>query len=142
MGEYGFSLTRILPYKDKIVDSVFIRKNMGQWKLVFLQNLRSIHWVKKKLIFILTILTIFHIETINLICIANQMTGFYIKCNTGLKWVNNHPFEGKIFSFFYCQHKIHKRFIKIRQTYLNLKYKAGKHFMLNFSFAYKWLFWT
>ena len=26
----------------------------------------------------------FHIETI---CCANQMTGFYIKCNTGLKWI-------------------------------------------------------
>ena len=30
----------------------------------------------------------FHIETSNLICSANQITGFYIKCNTGLKWVN------------------------------------------------------
>ena len=31
----------------------------------------------------------FHIETINLICIANQMTGFYMKCNAGLKWINS-----------------------------------------------------
>ena len=30
----------------------------------------------------------FHIETSHLICIANQMTGFYMKCNTGLKSVN------------------------------------------------------
>ena len=30
----------------------------------------------------------FHIETSNLIYPANQMTSFYIKCNTGLKWVN------------------------------------------------------
>ena len=28
----------------------------------------------------------FHIETCHLICSANQMTGLYIKCNTGLKW--------------------------------------------------------
>ena len=27
-------------------------------------------------------------ETSHLICKANEMTGFYIKCNTGLQWVN------------------------------------------------------
>ena len=30
----------------------------------------------------------FHIETSHLICKANQMTGFFMKCNAGLKWVN------------------------------------------------------
>ena len=30
----------------------------------------------------------FHIETSHLIFLPNQMTGFYMKCNTGLKWVN------------------------------------------------------
>ena len=35
MREYEFSLTHILPYKDRIVDFVLIRKNMGQWKPVF-----------------------------------------------------------------------------------------------------------
>ena len=29
----------------------------------------------------------FHIETNYLICIANQMTGFHMKCNTGPKRV-------------------------------------------------------
>ena len=29
----------------------------------------------------------FYIETSHLICSANQVTGFYMKCNTGLKWV-------------------------------------------------------
>ena len=29
----------------------------------------------------------FHIETSHLICSANQITGFYMKCNTGLKGV-------------------------------------------------------
>ena len=28
--EYGFSLTRILPDKDRICDSVYIRENTGQ----------------------------------------------------------------------------------------------------------------
>ena len=31
----------------------------------------------------------FHIETIHLICSASKMTGFYLKLNTGLKWINN-----------------------------------------------------
>ena len=35
MREYGFSLTHILPYRDRIVDSVLIRENTGQWKPVF-----------------------------------------------------------------------------------------------------------
>ena len=39
MREYGFSLTRILPYED---DSVFIRENPDQWKRVFLHILRSV----------------------------------------------------------------------------------------------------
>ena len=30
----------------------------------------------------------FHIETSHLSCYANQVTGFCMKCNTGLKWVN------------------------------------------------------
>ena len=30
----------------------------------------------------------FHIETIHLICSGNQISGFYMKCNTGLKWIN------------------------------------------------------
>ena len=41
MREYGFSLTRILPYKDKIYDSVLVRENTGQWKAVFSHILRS-----------------------------------------------------------------------------------------------------
>ena len=31
---------------------------------------------------------VFDIETSHLICSANQIAGFYIKCNTALKWVN------------------------------------------------------
>ena len=30
----------------------------------------------------------FHIETSHLFCRAKEMTGYYIKRNTGLKWVN------------------------------------------------------
>ena len=29
----------------------------------------------------------FDVETSNLFCSANQVTGFYMECNTGLKWV-------------------------------------------------------
>ena len=30
-----------------------------------------------------------YIETSHLICTADQITGFYMKCNTGLKWVSD-----------------------------------------------------
>ena len=30
----------------------------------------------------------FHIETSRLICTTKHMTGFYMKCNTRIKWVN------------------------------------------------------
>ena len=30
MREYGFPLSRILPYKDKIYYSSYVRENMGQ----------------------------------------------------------------------------------------------------------------
>ena len=33
----------------------------------------------------------FYIETSHLICSVYQMTGFFMKCNTGLKWVNLVP---------------------------------------------------
>ena len=35
MREYGFSLTCILPYKDRIYNYVLIRENTGQWTPVF-----------------------------------------------------------------------------------------------------------
>ena len=41
MQEYGFSVTRILPYKDKNVDVVLIRENTGHWKPVFSHSLCS-----------------------------------------------------------------------------------------------------
>ena len=41
MRENGFSLTCILPYKERIGDSVLIPENTGQWKPVFLHLLYS-----------------------------------------------------------------------------------------------------
>ena len=35
MQEYGFHLTRILSCKNRILDSVLIRENTGQWKPVY-----------------------------------------------------------------------------------------------------------
>ena len=46
MREYGFSLTRILPYKNRIVGSVLIRENTGQWKPVFSNILCSLNILK------------------------------------------------------------------------------------------------
>ena len=53
MGEDEFSLPRIRPYKDRIVDSALIRENTGQRKPVFSHILCSktpllmIYWIKK-----------------------------------------------------------------------------------------------
>ena len=41
MPEYSFSLTRYFPYKDRIVDSVFIQEYTSQRKPVFTHILRS-----------------------------------------------------------------------------------------------------
>ena len=41
MGEYGFSLTRILPHLDRIVDSVLMQKNKAQGQPVFSHILDS-----------------------------------------------------------------------------------------------------
>ena len=40
MLEYGFYLSRIFSYKDKIVDSVLIREKTGQRATIFLHILR------------------------------------------------------------------------------------------------------
>ena len=43
MQKYEFSLTCILPHKDRIYDSVIIRENTGQWKPVFSHILCSVN---------------------------------------------------------------------------------------------------
>ena len=45
MQEYGFSVARILPNKDKIVDCVVIRENTGHWKPVF-SHISCIGWTR------------------------------------------------------------------------------------------------
>ena len=39
--EYGFSLTRIFPYKDRMIDFVLIWEYTGQRNPLFWHNLRS-----------------------------------------------------------------------------------------------------
>ena len=41
----------------------------------------------------------FHVETSHLICRANQMTGFYMKRNIGVKWVNENITKNERFHF-------------------------------------------
>ena len=38
----------------------------------------------------------FYIESSHLICSPNQMTGFYKKCNAGLKWVKSLFFKSNV----------------------------------------------
>ena len=49
MREYGFSLTRIFPDKDRIAEPVPIRENALKRKQVFLHILRSVNERRKKL---------------------------------------------------------------------------------------------
>ena len=39
---------------------------------------------------------VFHIETSHLFCRAKQMTGFYMKRKTGLKWIKQTSFENQL----------------------------------------------
>ena len=41
----------------------------------------------------------FYIKTSQLFCRATQMTGFYMQCNTGLKWVST--FNGILLNNFF-----------------------------------------
>ena len=54
----------------------------------------------------------FHIETSNLIYTVNQMTGFYMKCNTGLKWE------------FQCSLKIEASFLRSRESNANTRFNV------------------
>ena len=45
--EYGFSLTFLFPYKDRIIDSVLMRENTGQGKPAFSHVLRNVLCVSK-----------------------------------------------------------------------------------------------
>ena len=54
----------------------------------FIVNVEFIFQYNIQLINLFQSTVTFYIETSHLICIANQMTGFYMKCNTGMKWVN------------------------------------------------------
>ena len=49
MREYGFSMTRILPYNDIIYDSVLTWKNTAQWKPAFSHVLCSERVFRKTL---------------------------------------------------------------------------------------------
>ena len=44
MPEYAFPQTLILPYEERIKDSIFIRENTAQRKLVFWHTLRNAKW--------------------------------------------------------------------------------------------------
>ena len=68
----------------------------------------------------------FHVETSHLICFANQITGFYMKCNNGLKWVNlfiadvpKDPIEEKIKlnAFHFVGHELIFRKISVEVSF-------------------------
>ena len=54
MREYGFSMSRMFPCKDKIVDFVLIQENTGQRKPVFSQILCSVITGETSITFLIT----------------------------------------------------------------------------------------
>ena len=70
----------------------------------------------------------FHIEISHLFGSAKQMTGFYVKPNTGLKWVENMDFLLRCFMLLMDVHNICFFFWFWDEMFLNLKYI--KHFIL------------
>ena len=66
--------------------SRFLKKGVGYW-IKREQPLQSEMWPYNKLTNLHSIA--FYIETSHLFCFAKQMTGFYMKRNTGLKWVKS-----------------------------------------------------
>ena len=74
------------------------KRVMERLRRVFIAYLESLHSLTKNIeptFFVLLRLGIiplqpsfaFHKETSHLICIANQVNGFFLKCKNGLKWV-------------------------------------------------------
>ena len=107
--KYGVSLVRILPYSDHkklhiwtlfmqcLLVGVFRSKKLGQKHVkklyVFINML--LYWDQSCSDTIIVhfnpfqFSVAFHIETSQLICAANQMIVFYMKCNSGMNWVNH-----------------------------------------------------
>ena len=76
----------------------------------------------------------FHIETSQLICTANQMNGFFMECNTGLKWVDKKRniidirilFGISGLKFLYCfreQCKLNEWFLHEMQHWAEMSFK-------------------
>ena len=70
----------------------------------------------------------FHIEISHLFGSAKQMTGFYMKPNTGQKWVENMDFLLRCFMLLMDAHNICFFFWFWDEMFLNLK--CIKHFIL------------
>ena len=91
----------------------------GPSKICEWQPLKNLKWYDKSLVhswilcptfdceLVVILNFVFQIETSHSFCWAKQLTGFYIKCNTGVKWVNltmicpsKYSCQNHVFSFF------------------------------------------
>ena len=59
MSKYGFSVARTFPYKDRIIDSVLIRKIIGQRNPVYRDILRSANKILSKVFCTVTVTSAF-----------------------------------------------------------------------------------
>ena len=68
---------------------------------------------------------VFHIETSHLFCCAKQMTGFYMKRSTRLKWIKYASEFGIVSKFFFL---ISNKFKRINQLLFSLKLSENYRF--------------
>ena len=60
----------------------------------------------------------FHIETSHLICSANQMTSFFMKCNAGLKWIQTKMIILRKYHFYVTTDTSKKLPIAVKSNFL------------------------
>ena len=95
---------------------------------------------------------VLHIEISHLICTANQMAGFYVKCNTGLKWIKQATSvlpnitliakitHLKIWKYLLNVTKVEARDVTIVSYIYNLQTTVFKYILLFYIFIFSYFF--
>ena len=68
----------------------------------------------------------FYTKTSHMICGVNRMTGFYIKCNTGLKWINlKKIWYEKTQKFLGCYSTSKQMFVVVKHLWWSVLFFCG-----------------
>ena len=72
------------PISFNILDFIWLKMSSKHIRSV--PVCRSLIWLVNVTLKPFKVTVTLHVETHHLICYVIQMTGFYMECNTGLKW--------------------------------------------------------